>query len=124
MLHDVKELLQDVKELLQDVKELLQDVKELLDHLKKSSHVLEQAVAVLSVLRHDGFCSKSVLDESLHVVLKSRSVVSGSRDDRFESRASSTVSFDVRSSLFAVIEELVPYRSGRRAYRSWLQSSL
>ena len=109
-----------MKELLQDVKELLHDVKELLDHLKKSSHVLEQAVAVLSVLRHDGFCSKSVLDESLHVVFKPRSVISGSRDDRFEAGARSTLSFDVRSSLFSLIEKLLPYRSGLRAYRSWL----
>ena len=62
-------------------------MKELLDHLKKSSHVLEEVVAVLSVFRHDGFGSESVLEESLHVVFRSKSVVSRSRDDRFESRA-------------------------------------
>ena len=39
-------------------------MKELLDHLKKSSHVLEAALAVLSIFRHDGFGSKSVLEES------------------------------------------------------------
>jgi len=69
------------------VKELLHDVKELLDHLKKSSQVLEEAVAVLSVFRRDGFWSKSVMEESLHVVFRSKSVVSSSRDDRFEPRA-------------------------------------
>jgi len=80
-------LLQDVNELLQDVEELLHDVKELLDHLKKSSQALEEAVAVLSVFRRDGFWSRSVMEERLHVVFRSKSVVSGSRDDRFESRA-------------------------------------
>ena len=120
----MKELLHDVKELLDHLKKLLDHRKKLLDHRKKSSQVMEEAVAVLSVFRRDGFCSKSVLDESLHVVFKPRSVISGSRDDRFESRASSKLSLDVRSSLFAVIEELLPYRSGRRACRSWLQSSL
>ena len=69
------------------MKELLHDVKELLDHLKKSSQVLEEAVAVLSVFRRDGFWSKSVMEESLHVVFRSKSVVSSSRDDRFEPRA-------------------------------------
>jgi len=69
------------------LKELLHDVKELLDHLKKSSQVLEEAVAVLSVFRRDGFWSKSVMEESLHVVFRSKSVVSSSRDDRFEPRA-------------------------------------
>jgi len=116
----VKELLHDVKELLHDVKELLHDVKELLDHLKKSSHVMEEAVAVLSAFRRDGFRSKSVMEKSLHVVSRSKSVVSGSRDDRFEAGARSTLSFDVRSSLFSLIEKLLPYRSGLRAYRSWL----
>jgi hypothetical protein len=67
--------------------ESLHDVKELLDHLEKSSHVIKEAVAVLPVLRPDGFAAKSVRDESLHVVFQSKSVVSGSRDDRFESRA-------------------------------------
>jgi len=62
-------------------------VKELLDHLKKSSHVLEEAIAVLSAFRRDGFWSKSVMEESLHVVFRSKSVVSCSRDDRFEARA-------------------------------------
>jgi hypothetical protein len=67
--------------------ESLHDVKELLDHLEKSSHVIKGAVAVLPILRRDGFDSTSVLEESLHVVFQSKSVVSGSRDDRFESRA-------------------------------------
>jgi len=66
---------------------LLHDVKELLDRLKESSHVMEEAVAVLSAFRLDGFWSKSVIEQSLHVVFRPRSVVSGSRDDRFESRA-------------------------------------
>ena len=67
--------------------ESLHDVKELLDHLEKSSHVIKEAVAALPVFRRDGFGSTSVLEESLHVVFQSKSVVSGSRDDRFESRA-------------------------------------
>ena len=69
------------------MKELLHDVKELLDRLKKSSHVLEEAVAVLSAFRRDGFWSKSVMEKSLHLVFRSKSVVSSSRDDRFESGA-------------------------------------
>ena len=76
-----------MKELLHDVKELLHDVKELLDRLKKSSHVMEEAVAVLSAFRSDGFWSKSVVEKSLHVVFRSKSVVSESRDGRFESGA-------------------------------------
>jgi hypothetical protein len=48
--------------------ELSHDVKELLDDVKKSSQVIEQALAVLPILRHDGFGSTSVLEESLHVV--------------------------------------------------------
>ena len=67
--------------------ESLHDVKELLDDVEKSSQVIKEAVAVLSVLRHDGFGSQSVVEESLHVVFPSRSVVSGSIDVRFESRA-------------------------------------
>jgi hypothetical protein len=67
--------------------ESLHDVKELLDHLEKSSHVIKEAAAVPPIFRRDGFGSTSVLEESLHVVFQSKSVVSGSRDDRFESRA-------------------------------------
>ena len=76
-----------MKKLLHDVKELLHDVKELLDHRKKSSHVMDEAVAVLSAFRRDGFWSKSVMEKSLHLVFRSKSVVSSSRDDRFEPRA-------------------------------------
>ena len=67
--------------------EWLHDVKELLDHLEKSSQVIKQAVAVLSVFRHDGFDSKSVLEESLHVVFRSKPVVSESTDVGFKPRA-------------------------------------
>ena len=87
LLDHLKELLDHLKELLDHLKKLLDHLKKLLDHLKKSSQVLEETVAALSVSRHDGSCSKSVRDESLHAVLKSKSGVSGSRDDRFESRA-------------------------------------
>jgi hypothetical protein len=62
------------------------DGEELLDDLWKSSHVLEEAVAVLSIFRHDGFGPRAVVEESLQVVFQSKPVVSGSRDDRFESR--------------------------------------
>jgi hypothetical protein len=58
--------------------ELSQHVKELLDDVEKSSHVIEPWVAVLSALRQDG-------SGSLDVVFPSKSVVSGSRHDRFES---------------------------------------
>jgi len=52
--------------------------------VEKSLHVIKEAVAVLPVFRHDRFRSKSVVEESLHVVFASRSVVFGARDDRFE----------------------------------------
>ena len=67
--------------------ERLHDVEELLDHLEKSSDAIKEAVAVPPIFRHDGLGSTSVLEESLHVVFRSKSVGSGSRDDRFESRA-------------------------------------
>jgi hypothetical protein len=63
------------------------DGEELLDDVEKSSHVREEAIAVLSILRRDGFGSKSVLEESPHVVFPSRSVAAGSTDVRFEPRA-------------------------------------
>ena len=90
-------------------------MKELLDDLKKSSQVLEEAVAVLSIFREDRFRRGSVLQESLHVLSKLKSVVSGPRDDRFESRASRSVSFDVRSSLAPAMEKLLPRRCWLRA---------
>ena len=67
--------------------ERFHDVTELLDHLKESSQMMEESVAVLSVFRHDGSGFKSVLEESLHVVFGSKSVVSGPTDVRFEPRA-------------------------------------
>ncbi len=63
------------------------DVEELLDDVEKSSHLLEEALAVLSLFQHDGSEPRAVLEESLHVVFQSTHVVSGSKDDRFESRA-------------------------------------
>ena len=74
-------------ELLEYRCERLHDAKELLDQLEKSSHAIKEAVAVLPIFRRDGSGFKSVLEESFHVVFQSKSVVSGSRDDRFESRA-------------------------------------
>jgi hypothetical protein len=59
------------------------DVEELLDHLEKSSQAIEEAAAVPRIFRDDGSGSKSVVYESLHVVFRSKSVVSESRDDRF-----------------------------------------
>jgi hypothetical protein len=64
-----------------------QHVKESSQHVKESSQNLEELLAVLSFLSPDGFGSKSVLEESLHVVFSSKPVGSGLRDDRFESRA-------------------------------------
>ncbi len=63
------------------------DRKELLDDVVKSSHVVEESVAVLSISRHDGFEPRAVLEESLHVMFQSKPVVSGSTDDGFEPRA-------------------------------------
>ena len=83
--------------------------------MEKSSYVREEAVAVLSVFRPDGFESRSDLEESLHVVFPSKAVVSGSTHVRFESTASSRESFDVRSSFSAVMEESSPCLSGSRA---------
>ena len=91
------------------------DGEESLDDLEKSSHVLEEAVAVLPILRHDGCESRAVVEESLHVVLRPMPVVSGSRDDGLESRASSTLSFDVRPSSSAVMAESFPRLSESRA---------
>ena len=109
----------------------LHDVEELLDHVEKSSHAIEVAAAAPPISRSDGFGSKSVARESLHDVSRSKSVVSESRDDRFESRASSSMSFDVRSSFFdvgssffdvsssffATMEKSLPSRSESRARR-------
>ena len=92
-----------------------EDLKEFLEDLEKSSQVLEEAVAVRSILREGRFRPRSVLEESLHVLFESKSVVSGLRDDRFESRASRSVSFDVRSSFLAAMEESLASRSGPRA---------
>jgi hypothetical protein len=55
--------------------------------MEKSSHVLEELLAVLSVFSHDGFGSRSVLEESLHVVIVSKPVPSASRDEQSESKA-------------------------------------
>jgi hypothetical protein len=66
---------------------LSHDREESLDDVEKSSHVLEQALAVLSILRPDGSEPRAVLEESRHVVLQLRAVVSGSTDVRSESRA-------------------------------------
>ena len=92
-----------------------EDVKEFLEDLKKSSQVLDESVAVLSIFRGDRFRPRSVLEELLHVLLKLESVVSGLRDDRFESRASRSGSFDVRSSLAPAMEKLLPRRCWLRA---------
>ena len=106
-------------------------MEELLDHVEKSSQAIEQAAAVPRIFRDDGFGSKSVVHESLHVVFRFKSVVSESRDDRFESRASSSMSFDVRSSFFdvgsfffATMEKSLPSRSESRARRLRSKSSL
>ena len=53
-------------------------MEELLDHVEKSSHAIEEAAAVPRIFRDDGFGSKSVVYESLHVVFRSKSVVSES----------------------------------------------
>jgi hypothetical protein len=98
------------------------DVKEFLDDVEKSSHVVEEAVAVVSVFRHDGFGAKSVVEEPLPVGFPTKSVASGSRGDGFESRASSKASFDVSSAFLAVMEKSLPYRSELRASRFQLQS--
>jgi hypothetical protein len=62
-------------------------VKESLDDVEKSSHVLEESVAVVSIFRHDRSGLRAVREESLHVVFPSKSVVSGSKDVGVESRA-------------------------------------
>jgi hypothetical protein len=80
-------LQEDVKESSQRLKESSQHVKQSSPDVEKSSHVLEELPAVLRILSRDGSGSKSVLHESFHVVFPSRPVASGSRDDRFESRA-------------------------------------
>jgi hypothetical protein len=61
--------------------------EERFDDVGESSHVLEQSLAVLPIFRHDGFGSKSVVEEPLHVVLSSKSVALGSLDDGCEPRA-------------------------------------
>jgi hypothetical protein len=100
----------------------LHDVEELLDHVEKSSHAIEEAAAVPRIFRDDGSGSQSVVYESLHVGFRFKSVVSESRDDRFESRASSSMFFDVRSSFFdvgscffATMEKSLASRSESRA---------
>jgi hypothetical protein len=87
-----------------------QYVKELLDYLEKSSPVIEEALAVLPSLRHDGFGFKSVLEES--------------QNGRFESRAWSTVCFDVRSCFLATMGRSSSRLSGSRARRFQRESSL
>jgi hypothetical protein len=64
------ELRDDGSGLLEYRCERLHDVEELLDHLEKSSHAIKEAVAVRPIFRHDGFGSRSVLEESLHVVFR------------------------------------------------------
>jgi hypothetical protein len=96
----------------------LHDVEELLDHLEKSSQAIEEAAAVARIFRDDGFGSKSVARKSRHVVFRSKSVVSEPRDDRFESRASSLMSFDVRSSFFDVLSSFFATMEKSAASRS------
>jgi hypothetical protein len=71
----------------EELKESSQHLKESSQRLKESSQLLEELLAVLLFFSPDGFGSESVVEESLHVVFPSKPVGSGSRDDRFESRA-------------------------------------
>jgi hypothetical protein len=71
----VKESSHDVKESSHDVKESSHDVKESSHDVKESSHDVEES-------RPYGFDSKTVLDESSHVVSSRFDVGSRSRDDR------------------------------------------
>jgi hypothetical protein len=80
-------------------------VKESSQHLEKSSPLLEELLAVLPFLSGDGFGFRSVLEESLHLVFRSKPVVSGSQEERFESKARRKLSFDVRHSFLATMKE-------------------
>jgi hypothetical protein len=64
-----------------------QHVKESSHDVKESSQHVEELLAVVPVFSPDGFGSKSVVEESLHVVFPSKPVVAGSKVVRFESRA-------------------------------------
>ena len=83
----VLEMQPDRSGLLEGRSEMSHDVKEFLDDVEKSSHVVEDAVAVVLVFRHDGFGAESLVEESLPVGLPTKSVASGPRDNGFESTA-------------------------------------
>jgi hypothetical protein len=63
----------DALGLLEQLSELSQQLKESLERLEKSSQTLEEAVAALAASRHDGFGSTAPLEESLHLLFKSKS---------------------------------------------------
>jgi len=63
--------------LLERLSESSQQLKESLERLEKSSQTLEEAVAALPASRNDGFGSTEELEESLRLLFKFKSALSG-----------------------------------------------
>jgi hypothetical protein len=108
----------------EDGSELPQRLEESLEQMEKSSQLLEELLALLSVFSQNGFGSKSVLGESIHDVFPSKPVASASRDARSESKARRQVLLDVRQELLAAMAKSFERLFWARACHSQLKRSL
>jgi len=107
-----------------DRSESLHDLVQSWQDVEKSSHVLEEAVAVLPVFRESRSGFRHVIEKSLHVLPRARSCLSDVREGLEELRACRELSFDDRRDLLAALEESVEDVSGPRACRLRLKSSV
>jgi hypothetical protein len=99
-------------------------LKESFPYLEKSSHDVDEAVAVLIIFPHDRERLVAVLHPSFHALLRSVAVRFQRREDLKKSSAGRKLSSHVRGSSFAVMRKSFGglFRSG--AYRCWLESSV
>jgi hypothetical protein len=102
--------------LLERLSEMRQHLEESLERLEKSSEPLEGAAPTLPAPRNDGFGVGAPLEESLERLVSSKSALSGSRERLFESKSRPEPSFDVRSFVFATLEDSFRCRSDARAH--------
>ncbi len=92
--------------------------------MEKSSHDVEQALAVLAVFSNGRFDFEAVIERSFHVVLHSLPSLSESKESGLESRASRELSFDARRSYPAVMRKSFDDRCESEACRWRSESSV